>query len=91
MALTLSGIDLSFFSTLFHTFTQVVPVDGSAPVNGEAQLRLMDILAEVTVTAEMSGLAKSGAATNFVQVRRTRIHKSPDRHETGWAFSIIKD
>ncbi len=47
---------------------KIVPVDGDALVNGDAQTRLDDMLAEITVSTELSRLAESGRAPNYVQV-----------------------
>jgi hypothetical protein len=47
---------------------KIVPVDGTAPVNGDVQTQLSDMLAEITVSTELSRLAESGDAPNFVQV-----------------------
>ena len=47
---------------------KIVPVDGNALVNGDAQTTLEDMLAEITVSIELSRLATSGKAKNFVKV-----------------------
>ncbi len=47
---------------------KVVPVDGSIPVNGSQQTRLLDMMAEMAVSRELSKISKASQAVNFVQV-----------------------
>lgn len=47
---------------------KVVPVDGAALVNGGEQTLLCDMLAEITISTELSRLYDSGDAPNFLQV-----------------------
>jgi len=54
---------------------KIVPIDGDALVNGEAQTKLADMLAEITVSTELSRLGDSGAAPNFVKVRDVFLTK----------------
>lgn len=47
---------------------KVVPVDGTALINGEPQTLLKDMLAEIVVSAELSKLGDQGLASSFVKV-----------------------
>ena len=50
---------------------KIVAVDGSAPVNGQPQTKLSDMLAEIIITSELSKLrntTKYCRAENFVEV-----------------------
>ena len=50
---------------------KIVAVDGSAPVNGQPQTKLSDMLAEIIITSELSKLrntTKNCRAENFVEV-----------------------
>jgi len=47
---------------------KLVPVDGDARVNGDAQTLLEDMLAEVAVSTALSRVSQSGQAVNFVQI-----------------------
>jgi hypothetical protein len=52
---------------------KIVPVDGSAPVNGQPQTKLSDMLAEIVISTELSQLgnretSKFNCAENFVEV-----------------------
>jgi len=57
---------------MIFTVLKIVPVDGTALVNGLSQTKLSDMLAEIIVTTELSNLAEDRSrmseVANFVKV-----------------------
>ena len=52
---------------------KIVPVDGTAPVNGQPQTKLSDMLAEIVISTELSDLGNrdkhlENCTANFVEV-----------------------
>jgi hypothetical protein len=65
--------EVFLLSTHSAPVLKIVPVDGSAPVNGQPQTKLSDMLAEIIITTELSHLRQrekhvDDFAANFVEV-----------------------
>ena len=63
--------EVFLLSTDSFPVLKIVAVDGSAPVNGQPQTKLTDMLAEIIITSELSKLRDfvgNFRAKNFVEV-----------------------